>query len=114
MSARVLLNLLNEIKCEVCRTFYLFFATSFSDSFTILGLWVLGLSVSHINESNCKLMSPEHYFTGLPRSRKKFWKIKIFQVREKSGNYIFSQGNLKKMKKVVEKSENFKILLKRC
>ena len=33
-----------------------------SDSFTILGLWVLGLAVSHINESNCKLMSPEHYF----------------------------------------------------
>ena len=34
-----------------------------SDSFTILGLWVLGLAVSHINESNCKLMSPEHYFS---------------------------------------------------
>ena len=33
-----------------------------SDSFTILGLRVLGLAVSHINESNCKLMSPEHYF----------------------------------------------------
>ena len=33
-----------------------------SDSFTILGLWVLGLAVSHINESNCKLMSPEHSF----------------------------------------------------
>ena len=33
-----------------------------SDLFTILGLWVLGLVVSHINESRCKLMSPEHYF----------------------------------------------------
>ena len=33
-----------------------------SDSFTIFGLWVLGLAVSHINEDNCKLMSPEHYF----------------------------------------------------
>ena len=32
------------------------------DSFTILGFWVLGLAVSHINESNCKLMSPEHFF----------------------------------------------------
>ena len=31
----------------------------FSDSFSILGLWVLGLAVSHINESNCKLMSPD-------------------------------------------------------
>ena len=34
-----------------------------SDSFTILSLWVLGLAISHINESNCKLMSPEHYFS---------------------------------------------------
>ena len=34
-----------------------------SDLFTILGLWVLGLAVSHINESNCNLMSPEHYFS---------------------------------------------------
>ena len=34
----------------------------FSDSFSILGLWVLGLPVSHINESSCKLMGPEHYF----------------------------------------------------
>ena len=33
-----------------------------SDSFKILDLGVLGLAVSHINESNCKLMSPEHYF----------------------------------------------------
>ena len=30
-----------------------------SDSFTILGLWVLGLAVSNINESNCKFMSPK-------------------------------------------------------
>ena len=35
---------------------------TYNDSFTILGLWVLGLTVSHINESNCKLMSSEHYF----------------------------------------------------
>ena len=34
----------------------------YSDSFTILGLWVLVLAVSHMNESNFKLMSPEHYF----------------------------------------------------
>ena len=35
-------------------------------------------------------------------------KLKMFQVREKSGNFIFSQGNLEKMKKVMEKSGNFK------
>ena len=27
------------------------------------GLWVLGIADSHINESNCKLMSPEHLFS---------------------------------------------------
>ena len=32
----------------------------------------------------------------------------MFQVREKSGNIIFSQGNLEIMKKVREKSGNFK------
>ena len=32
MSAHVLLNLLNEIKCEACRAFYLFFATSLINS----------------------------------------------------------------------------------
>ena len=36
MSARVLLNLLNElgkeIKCEACRAFYFFFATSLINS----------------------------------------------------------------------------------
>ena len=31
-----------------------------SDSFTVLGLWVLVLAFSHINEPNCKLMSPEY------------------------------------------------------
>ena len=36
----------------------------FSDSFTIFGLRVLGLAVSHISMSpNCKLMSPDHYFS---------------------------------------------------
>ena len=38
------------------------YMTSLSDSFTILGLWVLGLAVIHINESNRKHMSPEHFF----------------------------------------------------
>ena len=37
----------------------------------------------------------------------------MFQVREKSGNFIFSQGNLEKIKKkVMEKSGNFKIFKK--
>ena len=44
---------------------------------------------------------------GLPRSGKKFWKMKIFQVREKSGNYIFSQGNLKKNEKSHGKVREF-------
>ena len=39
------------------------FDTTFSDSLSILGLWVLGLADTHKNESNSKLMSPEHYFS---------------------------------------------------
>ena len=33
----------------------------FSDLFTNLGLWFQGLDFSHINESNCNFMSPEHH-----------------------------------------------------
>ena len=33
------------------------------DLFTNLGLWVLGLTVSHISESNCNLTSLDHYFS---------------------------------------------------
>ena len=33
-----------------------------SDSLTLLDSWALGLAVCHINEPNCKLMSPEHFF----------------------------------------------------
>ena len=48
---------------------------------------------------------------------KKSGKCNFFQVREKSGNFNFSQGNLEKVVKVTEKSgkfENFqkKFLLK--
>ena len=49
--------------------------------------------------------------TGLPRSGKKFWKMKNFQVRE----LHFQSGKFKKNeKKIIEKSGNFKIFLKRC
>ena len=44
-----------------------------SDSFTIFGLWVLGLAVIHINGSNCKLMSPEHYFSWQVCNTIAFW-----------------------------------------
>ena len=33
-----------------------------SDSFTILGLWVLGLAVSNINESQLQTYESKHYF----------------------------------------------------
>ena len=51
--------------CNVGQLVFDFYSAkneSFSDSFTILGLWVLGLADTHINESNSKLMSPEHFF----------------------------------------------------
>ena len=69
---------------------------------------VTGVKVSLIG-------TPASLDPGLPRSGKKFWKTKNFPGQGKSGNYIFSQGNLKKKKKKVrEKSGNFKIFLKRC
>ena len=57
-----------------------------SDSLTIFGLWVLGLAVSHINEFNCKLMSPEHYFNDNSASNTiASWdsEIKTFHPRDK-------------------------------
>ena len=64
MLDNLILKLLkNHILCENFKILPSFMQRcNGSDSFTILGLWVLGLAVSHINESNCKLMSPEHYF----------------------------------------------------
>ena len=47
--------------------------------------------------------------TGLPQSGKNIWKMKFFQVREKSGNFMDGQGNLKRTWKVREKSGNLKI-----
>ena len=51
-----------HIRGHVC-VYYGYMLSYISDSFTTLGLWVLGLAVSHINESNSKLMSPEHYLS---------------------------------------------------
>ena len=52
---------------------------------------------------------------GLPRSGKKFWKMKNFPGQGKVRELHFRSGKFKKkMKKVVEKSGNFKIFLKRC
>ena len=46
-------------------------------------------------------------------SGKKFWRMKKIPGQGISGNYIFSQGNLKEMKKVMEKSGNFKFFPKK-
>ena len=53
-------------------------------------------------------------FSGLPRSGKKFWKIKKNSGQGKVRELHFQSGKFKKMKKVMEKSGNFKIFLKRC
>ena len=48
--------------------------------------------------------------SGLLRSVKNIWKMKFFfQVREKSGNFVDSQGKLERTWKVREKSGNLKI-----
>ena len=56
-----------------------------SGTFTILGLWVLGIAVSHINESNCKhesrtlfLMTSLQYYCILGLA-----KIKTLHPRDK-------------------------------
>ena len=41
--------------------------------------------------------------------RENIWKIKIFQVRKKSENFVDGQGNLERTWKVREKSGNLKI-----
>ena len=52
--------------------------------------------------------------TGLPWSGKKFWKMKNFPGQGKVRELHFQSGKFKKkMKKVMEKSGNFKIFLKR-
>ena len=46
----------------------------------------------------------------LPRPENKFWKIEIFYRSERSGNFIFSQVNLERKKKVnggQQASENY-------
>ena len=53
-------------------------------------------------------------FTGLPQSGKKFWKMKKIPGQGKVRELHFQSGKFKKMKKVLEKSGNFKIFLKRC
>ena len=47
-------------------------------------------------------MSLDVEVTGLPRSGKNIWKMKFFQVREKSGNFMDGQGNLERTWKVRE------------
>ena len=48
-------------------------------------------------------------FAGLPRSGKNIWKMNVFQVREKSQNFVDGQGNLERTWRVWEKSGNLKI-----
>ena len=51
--------------------------------------------------------------TGLPRSGKKFWKMKKFPGQGKVRELHFQSGKFKKkIKKVMEKSGNFKTFLK--
>ena len=52
-------------------------------------------------------------YSGLPRSGKKFWKMKNFPGQGKVRELHLQSGKFKKMKKVMEKLGNFKIFLKR-
>ena len=52
----------------------------------------------------CSLISLpfSHTCIGLPQSGKNIWKMNFFQVRDKSGNLVGSQGNLERTRKVRE------------
>ena len=50
---------------------------------------------------------------GLPRSGKKFWKMKKFPGQGKVRELHFQSGKFKKMKKVMKKSENFNFFPKK-
>ena len=52
------------------------------------------------------------HMQGCHGQGKKSGKWNFFQVREKSGNFNFSQGNLEKVVKVREKSGNLRIFKK--
>ena len=43
-----------------------------------------------------------YHITGLPRSRKNVWKMKLFPGQGKSGNFVDGQGNLERPWKVRE------------
>ena len=60
------------------------------------------------------LSLPVILYTGLPRSGKKFWKMKNFPGQGKVRELHFQSGKFKKNEKSHEKSGNSKIFLKRC
>ena len=57
----------------------------------------------------CDTQEIIYHITGLPRSRKNVWKMKLFPGQGKSGNFVDGQGNLERPWKVREKSGNLKI-----
>ena len=61
-----------------------------------------------LDERQCKKCAKDvsfnYHCSGLPWSGNNIWKMKFFQVREKSGNFVDGQGNLERTWKVREKS----------
>ena len=55
------------------------------------------LQIRGVIENNLKIIA------GLPQSGKNIWKMKFFQVREKSGNFVDGQEYLERTWKVREK-----------
>ena len=63
------------------------------------------MQVKSIADEHSAILST--YIQGCHSQGKSSGKWKIFQVREKSGKYIFSQGNLKKNEKSHGKVREF-------
>ena len=80
-----------------------------------LSFWWDVIHKFKLAHSQQNLSSGNATIAGLPRSGKKFWKMKIFPGQGKVRELHFQSGKfLKKNEKSHEKSGNFKIFLKRC
>ena len=72
-----------------------------------------GVKLFDISLYDVKNLQTTEPRAGLPRSGKKFWKMKNFPGQGKVRELHFQSGKFKKIKKIMEKSGNFKIFLKR-
>ena len=83
-------------------------------SFTVVYQWFISKKTDFPRFQRSNIFQGGPIISGLPRSGKNFWKMKNFSGQGKVKELHFQSGKFKKkMKKVMEKSGNFTIFLKR-